>query len=131
MNAAGLLMIMPGRGGARIFLIERSKDSSAPGVWAIPGGALESGESPLEAMSRECMEELGGLPPCRLTEEDIYKSGDLKYITLVGEVTEKAAREWLPSLNDEHVAWGWFYMDMLPRPLHFNVQRILRKMRLS
>lgn len=42
----------------KILLAERRSDSSIPG-WEFPGGKVESGESPEQALSREISEELG------------------------------------------------------------------------
>jgi ADP-ribose pyrophosphatase YjhB (NUDIX family) len=44
--------------GDAVLLVERSR---APwgGLWSLPGGSLEAGESPREAASRELMEETG------------------------------------------------------------------------
>ena len=44
--------------GHAVLLVKRSR---APwrGLWSLPGGSLEAGESPREAASRELMEETG------------------------------------------------------------------------
>ena len=43
------------------FLIQQRSFTKKvfPGVWSITGGAVDAGESPLEAVKRECKEELG------------------------------------------------------------------------
>lgn len=54
-TAAGLLV----RDGT--VVLERRPDTAkiAPGVWDVPGGHLESGETPEEALVRELREEFG------------------------------------------------------------------------
>ena len=51
---AGLIVNAEGRG----LIAKRSQEMSSPGLWEIPGGKIEPGESPKEALLRELMEEL-------------------------------------------------------------------------
>jgi 8-oxo-dGTP pyrophosphatase MutT (NUDIX family) len=59
----------------RVLLVHRRPNKRAyPGVWDLPGGVIEAGESELGALTRELHEELGvqiatGLAShlCRLT----------------------------------------------------------------
>jgi ADP-ribose pyrophosphatase YjhB (NUDIX family) len=44
--------------GDRVLLVERGNEP-LKGVWSIPGGALETGESLLDGVRREAREELG------------------------------------------------------------------------
>jgi 8-oxo-dGTP pyrophosphatase MutT (NUDIX family) len=43
----------------RLLVIRRSPHVEAPGTYCFPGGAIEDGESPQEALRREFREELG------------------------------------------------------------------------
>jgi 8-oxo-dGTP diphosphatase len=47
------------RDGARILMSRRRADQPMPGKWEFPGGKVEPGESPVEALAREVREELG------------------------------------------------------------------------
>jgi 8-oxo-dGTP diphosphatase len=47
------------RDGDRVLLARASDRSDFPGVWQIPGGGLEHGESPTHALAREYREETG------------------------------------------------------------------------
>jgi len=42
----------------RVLCAQRSFDGSLPGLWEFPGGKIEPGESPAEALAREIAEEL-------------------------------------------------------------------------
>ena len=43
----------------RILICRRRDDQDHPGKWEFPGGKIEAGESPRQALSRELREELG------------------------------------------------------------------------
>ena len=50
----------------KIFIAQRPEGKPLPNVWEFPGGKLEAGESPAEALARELAEELGiGVRECR------------------------------------------------------------------
>jgi len=34
--------------------------------------------------------------------------------------------EFIPVLSDEHIAWGWFDLDNLPKPVHKGLDLSLR-----
>ena len=43
----------------RVLLTRRAEGQHLAGMWEFPGGKLEDGESPEEALGRECLEECG------------------------------------------------------------------------
>lgn len=56
-------LLREGEGGRRILLGRRAPDRAFyPGVWDVPGGHCEPGETPARALVRELQEELGVTP---------------------------------------------------------------------
>lgn len=74
------------------FLARRSMHTHLGGTWAIPGGALDQGETPLEGALREFDEEIGvplhehAFEIAEVHEDD---HGGWSYWTLVVDVTER------------------------------------------
>ncbi|MDL9978093.1 (deoxy)nucleoside triphosphate pyrophosphohydrolase [Microbacterium candidum] len=62
----------------RILAARRGPGMSVPGVWEFPGGKIEPGETPEEALRRELVEELG----CTVQVGDRVTSTDHGHVTL-------------------------------------------------
>lgn len=74
------------------FLARRSKWCHRGGTWAVPGGALDRGETPLAAALREFEEEIG-LPLERFEVAAVHEDdhGGWSYWTHVLDVPERFA----------------------------------------
>ncbi|WP_420597189.1 NUDIX hydrolase [Deinococcus sp.] len=100
--------------GAKVLLIRRA-DS---GLWALPGGLAEVGETPAGAAERELFEETGltGKATRLLAALDLRFTGAVVGVHLIALVfAVEAAGEPHPTLEAREVAWhAW---DALP-PLH-------------
>ena len=80
---------------SRFLLALRSQDVTEPGLWGIPGGHAEQGESALDTAIIEATEELGPLP----TQFDIvgeYTSRDSAYIAFHAVIGGDEANAWTP-----------------------------------
>ncbi|QWF77529.1 NUDIX domain-containing protein [Amycolatopsis sp. CA-230715] len=103
-GAAGLLVTDPGRG---VLLQRRAWWTHQGGTWGVPGGALRSGEAPLDAARREAREE-AAVPPDLLmpTASSTVDHGTWRYTTVLATVraqlratvsdVESAELRWVP-----------------------------------
>lgn len=83
-GAAGLLLTDPERG---VLLQHRAWWTHHGGTWALPGGAVHSSESPLEAALREAGEEAGILPvSVRPTSSSTVDHGKWFYTTVLADI---------------------------------------------
>lgn len=101
--------------GRSLYLLRN--DPKHPGTWGLPGGKIESGETLLGGMERECIEELGSFPAyLKLIPIEKFTSADGKFVyhTFVCVVEQ----EFAPVLNSEHMGYAWINNGIWPRPLH-------------
>ena len=98
-----------------LFLMRN--DTKYSGHWGLPGGKVEKGESLLDALMRECEEEMGFMPEyLKLIPIEKFTADDEHFIynTFYCVVDE----EFVPDLNHEHCGYAWINSDIIPRPLH-------------
>lgn len=114
------------------FLYLLRADSRNP-TWSIPGGKIEKGETLMEGISRECIEEMGFFDPVhKLIPIQKFVNGNFTYHTFFCEVDE----EFIPVLNNEHVGYAWVGEGLYPKPLHpglfstVNIDIVIEKLNL-
>jgi len=101
----------------RRYLYLMRNDPKHPGTWGLPGGRMESGETIVQTIERECQEELGAMPEyLRLVPLEKFTTIDagFAYHTFFCSV----AREFVPVLNHEHTGWAWINSGTWPKPMH-------------
>lgn len=89
-GAAGVLLRHVGEHDTAYFLALRSQWTHMGGTWAIPGGALDRGEHPLEGALREFREEIGDLVDhYEVAEVHVDDHGGWAYTTVVLDVPHR------------------------------------------
>lgn len=113
-------------GDGRVLLHQRSDD----GRWATPGGILEPGEQPAQAVVREVREETGveieveRLATVVSQEPYTYPNGDqVQFLDLAFRCRPVGGRIRID--DDESLDVAWFAPDELPRM----AERILERIR--
>lgn len=94
----------------KVLLVQQRKQS-AYALWSFPGGHVESGETPEQAVYREVKEELGvtlvGAKPFKTTTLKTA-DGELGLNTFTGNIDGSIVLN-----DDELMAYGWFSLDSL------------------
>ena len=99
--------------GRYLYLLRN--DSKHPGAWGLPGGKIETSETLLGGMERECIEEINYFPEnAKLVPLQKFINNTFTYHTFFCEVSE----EFIPSLNEEHCGYAWVILNQYPKPMH-------------
>lgn len=111
--------VMITRADGRILMGLR-KGSHGAGEWALPGGALEFGETLLACARREVLEETGmrveNLELISIGDELRYIASDNKHYVVIG--FQATSSEEPVNLEPEKCAeWRWFSLADLPSPV--------------
>ena len=107
------------------FLLLQKREGKHAGRWGLVGGTNHSDESAWQGLCREIEEELGVMPDIKKTlplERFVSNDSLFKFHTYFCVVDS----EFIPKLSNEHVAWGWFDLDCLPKPVHKGLDLSLR-----
>lgn len=99
--------------GEEVLLLKRKNGTFGSGLWDIPGGKLEFGESPRESLEREIYEETSlkvkVIRPLSISS-GINETRTKQYITIVFLCDYQGGTI---KLNDEHSEYEWVNMDKL------------------
>lgn len=105
-GAAGVLLRHTDGDDVAFFLALRSLHCHRGGTWAIPGGAIDEGETPLEAALREFTEEIGPLGSS-FEVADTYQDdhGGWSYWTVLVDVDERFEPPPVQSWETDDARW--------------------------
>jgi 8-oxo-dGTP pyrophosphatase MutT (NUDIX family) len=98
-----------------LYLLRNDKKYS--GHWGLPGGKVDNNENLLDAINRECREEMGSVPEyTKLVPIEKFTGPHNKfyYHTFFCLLED----EFIPVLNHEHIGYAWVNRDTIPKPLH-------------
>ena len=111
-GAAGLLVVRRDLEEPHVLLQLRAAWTHGGGTWAIPGGALDSHESPVEAAIREAEEEAGILSH-HLEVKGIYSDdhGNWRYDTVIAHAHSDAGAR---LANHEADDFRWVMLHEVP-----------------
>jgi 8-oxo-dGTP pyrophosphatase MutT (NUDIX family) len=97
------------------FLYLLRNDPKNLGNWGIPGGKIEEGETLLEGVKRECIEEIGYFPDtAKLIPIQKFVNNQFVYHTFFCKID----KEFIPVLNEEHCGYCWLDTIHYPKPMH-------------
>lgn len=109
------VIVIDADNGRCVLLLKRGPNGSYPGMWCLPGGHIESGESPEDAAARELLEETGLVAGTLYVDDANHFDGmvAIVYRCYLGYCDGHATN----ADPDSHSEIGWFYRHDLPEPM--------------
>ena len=90
--------------------------------WEFPGGHVEEGEHPEQALHRELMEEVGGQGILLAWNKSYYPNGWVGLVCVDDEEPPFVQQHW--NVNDQHVSKVQWFAE-LPDFTHWDVQEVI------
>ena len=107
--------------GGRVLAAQRSRPPAAAGLWELPGGGVEPGESEAEALVRECVEELalpvvvlGRLGPDVVVDADCVLRVHVCVTDAEPTALEHTALRWVSAAELDALDWLATDRELLP-----------------
>ena len=119
-QGAGCIFLAKDTG--RFCIAHRSRSVEQPNTWGTWGGAMDSGETPIEAARREVEEEAGYTGDAQFVPLFVFNhSSGFRYSNFLAIVET----EFTPQMDWETQGFKWVEFGEWPQPLHFGMQSIL------
>ena len=98
-----------------LFLLRNKSKHS--GSWGIVGGKVDPGETVIQALVREIVEEIGqDFADRKFIPLETFTADNKKFVYYTFLVTVE--EEFVPVLNNEHRGYCWVELQDHPKPLH-------------
>jgi ADP-ribose pyrophosphatase YjhB (NUDIX family) len=107
--------------GEQVLLVQRAMEP-AKGKWSLPGGYMDAGEMPEEALRRELLEEVDLAVQIQQLLEIfpmVVTSGRSNGIVLAYHAIPASTGEMVLRCQDDACDAGWFLSDQFPEELAF------------
>lgn len=99
----------------QMLLVQRALHDTYPGLWEMPGGGVEWGEDPKDAVVREIEEEAGlmieAVKPLAIKSSMSPKGNHVIRIAYLCKLIKPDQEV---TLSEEHSAFQWVSLDTLP-----------------
>ena len=113
-GAAGIIVTILHGGEENFLLCKRQEGKGVvyAGMWSVPSGAIEDGETPEEGAVREFYEETQIVVP--IDEIQLIEVDSSKYDKDFYIYHYHSDKYFEPTLDFEHTDWGWFSHKEIP-----------------
>lgn len=120
-QGAGCLFLALDTG--KLCIAHRSSQVEQPNTWGTWGGAIDSSESPENAVKREAREESGYNGKLKLVPLYVFSHpSGFRYYNYIALIPT----EFKPTLDWETQGYKWCTLDDLPSPLHSGLVTLLK-----
>ena len=109
----------------QVLCVKRSETQGKyPNFWSVPMGGVEKGETFREGAARELKEEtMLDINPKNLVYLGTIKDGVYNRLTKIYKAEMDGKPK--PTLDHEHVDYGYYDKDSLPRPFEDRMRQVL------